>query len=170
MRILRKANLKQGMSLLHKDVLKSFPKDKGLWCHVFSAFPVSYQNSISGKKMQNIIVGELEKDSNTRIIREKIGEKDIEILILFKLVSKRKRDVDNYTKNIIDSLKKCGLFKDDKQVKFCASKIEYLNVKDAKYYQALEKAIIRIDFFSEENKICKEFNQIFSNAKSEFYL
>jgi len=160
---LKKFVWKRGQSLIHKDVFNSIPKNKGLWCHVFSVFPASYQTK-AGKRMQNIIIKELKNNPKTKKINEKIGKKDIEILILYKLVNKTiKRDIDNYTKNIIDSLRKGGLFEDDVQIKFCASKIEYIKINDEKYSRALEKAIVRIDFFNDRNKVCKEFDKIFKD-------
>ena len=41
--------------------------------------------------------------------------------------------------------------------------VDYIEVRDKKYYRALEKAIIRIDLFNENNKVCKSFKEIFKS-------
>ena len=109
----------------------------------------------------------IKKIKKTEVICEKIGGKPIQILIKYLLVNTNKdRDVDNYTKNIIDSLKEGGLFEDDnnRQVRFVSSKVNYIEVKDKRHYRAYEKAVIILDFFDEKNKIIEEFN---SNFKRE---
>ena len=161
LRSLKRSVSKRGLSLVHKDVIKSIPKDKGLWTHVTKASPASYGTK-AGKKMQNIIIESLRKDLKTSEINKKIGEKDIEVLILYLFASKnKKRDIDNYNKNIIDALRKGGLFKDDRQIKFQASCIKFLKIKDKRYYRSIEKAIIRVDFLKPKNKLYQEFNKIF---------
>jgi len=160
MRVLRRAVQKSGQSLVHKETLESMPKNKGLWCHAPPFSPSSFQSS-KGKKMKEKLIEWLKTRKDTTSINQKIGGKDLEILILYKLVSKKKRDIDNITKNIIDSLHRGGLFNDDKQVKFRADKVEFIEVKDATYSSAYEKAIIRIDFFNNKNKTINAFNNIF---------
>jgi len=165
MRILKKSVAKRGRSLIHKGVVKSLPKIKGIWPSgiIFDASPESFQTK-TGKRMRNLIIEKLKSDNNTKNSCEAIGDKPLQILILYKLVNiKKKRDVDNYTKNIIDSLKQGGLFRDDNnhQVRFVASKIEYLDVEDKSYYRALEKFIVFLDYFNEKSPVVKDFNSIF---------
>lgn len=151
---------KMGMSVIHRDVLDSLPKDKGLWCRALKFCPCSYQSK-AGKRFRYAFQRDLELDSTTSKIKEMIKDQHVEVLILYKLVSKRtKRDIDNYTKNIIDSMKKL-LFDDDMQIKFLASKIEYIEY-NRKYSRGLEKAIVRIDFF-EKSELCSDFDKVFSN-------
>ena len=165
--ILKRSVAKRGLSLVHEDHLKSMPKDEGIFTKAFRFHPASSQTE-AGKRMRKGIITDLNKDQNTKQIKEKIGKKDIEVLILYKLVNiKKKRDIDNYTKNLIDSLKG-NLFEDDNQVKFLASKIEYIKIENKKYYQASEKAIIRIDFI-EKSILSKEFSKNFcGNKKYDF--
>lgn len=49
-------------------------------------------------------------------------------------------------------------------IRFVASKINYIEVSDKSYYRALEKAIIIVDFFDENNEIIKEFNSNFKRG------
>lgn len=163
MNALRRGVSSRGISLIHKDSFDSCPKGKHLYWLMPNAYPASFQTN-AGKKMRRIIVDKLKKSKNTKTISEKIGEEPIQILIKYLLVNTKKdRNVDNYTKNIIDSLKEGGLFEDDnnRQVRFVASKVSYIEVKDKRYYRAYEKAIIILDFFDEKNKIVKDFNSNF---------
>lgn len=160
--ILKRSVAKRGLSLVHEDHLKSMPKDEGIFTKAFRFHPASSQTE-AGKRMRKGIITDLNKDQNTKQIKEKIGKKDIEVLILYKLVNiKKKRDIDNYTKNLLDSLKGY-LFEDDCQVKFLASKIEYIKTKNKKYNKTLEKAIIRIDFMK-NSELSTHFNKIFNSG------
>jgi Holliday junction resolvase RusA-like endonuclease len=166
MNALRRGVSSRGISLIHKDSLDSCPKGKHLWWLMPNAYPASFQTK-AGKRMRKIIVDKLKKSNNTKVICERIGDRPIQILIKYLLVNTDKdRDVDNYTKNIIDSLKEGGLFKDDnnRQVRFVASKVNYIEVKDRRYYRAYEKAVIILDFFDETKGLIKEFD---SNFKRE---
>ncbi|MBI2546574.1 RusA family crossover junction endodeoxyribonuclease [Candidatus Woesearchaeota archaeon] len=161
MKILRRGLQKKGLSLVSKDVHDCLPKKLGLYWRVFGAFPASFQTA-AGRKMQVAMINELQGDPKVKAIKEYIGQKDVEVLLLYKMVKTRKiRDIDNFTKNIIDALRKGGLFQDDSQVKFYASKIEYMEVKDKRYYRAYEKVIVRVDLLNETNEPCKSFNAIF---------
>lgn len=160
--ILKRFLLKRGLSLVHKDHLISMPQDEGIFTKAFHFYPASFQTE-AGKRMRKGIINDLENNPNTKRIKDKIGKKDIEVLILYKLVSqKKKRDIDNYTKNLLDSLKGY-LFEDDCQVKFLASKIEYIKTKNKKYNKTLEKAIIRIDFMK-NSELSTHFNKIFNSG------
>jgi len=165
MKILRKNLSERGLSLVHKEVYDNMPKDGGLFCKKFSVSPASCQTS-AGKKMRRMIVNKLINDLQTQKVKKQIGDKSIEILISYHLLkTKKRRDIDNYTKNVIDSLHKGGLFNDDSQVRFLCSKINYITVVDPKYYRALEAVTVRVDFFNEYNKVTKEFNKIFNGGK-----
>ena len=162
-RLVKKFVNKRGISLIHKQSYESVPK-KGLLHKLFGASPASYQTK-NGKRMQRLVIEELKSDPNTKKVCEKISNSPLQICILYTLVDiKKKRDIDNYTKNIIDSLRKGGLFKDDNnhQVKFIASKVEYLDIKDKSYYRASEKFIVFLDFFNDESNLIKEFNLIYN--------
>lgn len=164
MNILKKGVSSRGISIIHKDSFDSCPKGKHLWWLMPDAYPASFQTK-AGKRMRKIIVDKLKKSKNTKSICEEIKNKPIQILIKYLLVNTHKdRDVDNYTKNIIDSLKEGGLFEDDndRQVRFVASKVNYVKVTDKRYYRAYEKAIIIVDFFDEDNQIVKDFNSNFN--------
>jgi len=163
LRIIKKFTSQRGLSLIHFDVINSLPRKEHLWSRVPSISPKSYQTK-AGKRMRRILISELKKDNRTQKVNNKIGNKEISIYILYKLVSKRKqRDIDNYTKNIIDGLHEGGLFNDDSQIKFHTSKIEYINVKDEKYSTSLEKPIIIVELFNESDKVISEFNNKFRN-------
>ena len=98
-------------------------------------------------------------------IKEKIGDNDIEIFLLYKLVGKtKKRDIDNYTKSIIDSYKNI-LFNDDKQIRLLISKIDYLD--DRKYGASMEKVIIRLDYFG-KSPINLELDELFNNPYFDY--
>lgn len=166
MNILKRGVSLRGISIIHKDSFDSCPKGKHLWWLMPDAYPASFQTK-AGKRMRKIIVDKLKKSKNTKLICEKIGDKPIQILIKYLLVNTNKdRDIDNYTKNIIDSLKEGGLFEDDnnRQVRFIASQVSYIEVTNKRYYRAYEKAIIILDFFYDKNRIVEEFN---SNFKRE---
>ena len=160
MNILKRGVASRRISIIHKDSFNSCPQGKHLWWLMPNAYPASFQTK-AGKRMRKIIVEKLRKSKNTKKICETIGNKPIQILIKYLLINTKKdRDLDNYTKNIIDSLKEGGLFEDDnnRQVRFIASKVDYLEVSDKKYYRAYEKAIIIVDFFDDKNKIIEKFN------------
>ena len=166
MRVLRRNLMARGQSLVHRKVYDKFPKERGLFCKKFSFWPSSYQTS-AGKKMQNGIIENLKNNPKIKEIYNQIGSKAIEILLLYHLAkTKKRRDIDNYNKNIIDSLRKGGLFEDDSQVKFLASKIEYIEVKDTTYYRAWEAATVRVDLFNENNALCASFNKILCGDNS----
>ncbi|HLD55787.1 MAG TPA: hypothetical protein VJB35_06005 [Candidatus Nanoarchaeia archaeon] len=158
--VIRKRARLSGISIIHQDCFKGCPKEKHLWWLMPQAFPASFQTK-AGKRMRKIMVNDLKKNKNTKLICEKIGDEPIQILIVYYLVNTEKnRDVDNYTKNIIDSLKDGGLFTDDnnRQVRFVASKVNFINVTNYNYYRAFEKAIIIVDFFDEKSKIVSAFD------------
>ncbi len=166
--ILKRKVSSRGLSLIHKDSFNSCPIGKHLWWLMPEAHPASFQTK-AGKRMRNIIIEKLKKSKNTKKIYKKIGNKPIQILIKYLLVNTNKnRDIDNYTKNIIDSLKEGGLFKDDnnKQVRFVASKVNYIKIIDKKYYSAYEKAVIILDFFNDKNKIIENFNSNFNRKQT----
>lgn len=161
LRTIKRAVSKRGLSLIHKEVLSKKPKNC-LWSYIPSISPKSYQTT-SGKRMQKILISELKNKPITNAIAETIGDKDICIFILYCLVNtNKKRDLDNYTKNIIDGLHKSGLFKDDKQIKLLTSKFQYINVKDKTYPFALENPVIAIDFFNDNHKIVMAVNKFFN--------
>lgn len=167
MNVLKRGVASKGISMIHKDSFNSYPQGKHLWWLMPSAYPASFQTK-AGKRMRKIIIEELRNSKNTKEIYKKIGNRPIQILIKYLLVkTKKKRDVDNYTKNIIDSLKESGLFEDDthQQVRFVASKINYIVVPNKKYLRALEKAVIIIDFFDESKEMVKEFDSNFKRTK-----
>jgi len=166
MNLLKQGIASRGISMIHRDSFNSCPKGKHLWWSMPDAYPASFQTK-AGKRMRKIIVDKLNKSKNTKVIREKIGDKPIQILIKYFLVNtNKKRDLDNYTKNIIDSLKEGGLFEDDnnRQIRFVSSKINYIEVMDKKYYRAYEKAVIILDFFDERTKIIEEFDSNFKRT------
>jgi len=161
--IIKKFVLERDTSVIHRNVLSSFPNDVGLWTKILKFCPFSYQTN-AGRRVKRKLKLDIEHDPSTNEIKNKIGNKNIEIFILYKLVNKKtKRDIDNYNKNLIDCLKE-RLFNDDKQIKFLASKVDYIPVRSKKYSRTLEKAIVRIDFLG-KSKVYYEFDRLFFNKK-----
>ena len=169
LRVLKKAVVNRGQSLIHKDVPESLPKIKGIWPSgvIFDASPESFQTKTCNR-MRKLIVEKLKSNDNTKKECERIGDKPLQLFILYKLVNiEKKRDIDNYTKNIIDSLRLGGLFSDDNnhQIRFIASKVDYLEVEDKSYYRGIEKFIIFLDFFNEQSLVVRDFNSIFGGKR-----
>lgn len=156
---LRRYLYKRGMSLFHKETVKSYPKDRGIITVIPKYVPSSFQTKC-GKRIKKRIQEEGKKNKLYAETKAKIGDKDLEVFLIYKLIKSTRRDVDNYTKNIIDAYKGI-LFEDDNQIKLLVSRIDYIN-EVKKYSRALEKVIIRIDFLGKSN-ITSELDKIFSN-------
>jgi Holliday junction resolvase RusA-like endonuclease len=125
-----------------------------LWVSKFT--PKSYQTKF-GKSFQKNLKRELLAHPSSKEVLKKTKHKDLEVVIIYKLTARTKRDVDNLTKNIIDSMKKI-VFDDDSQIKLLIIQKDFIELEEPARKRGLEKVIIIVNEYG-KSKISIAINE-----------